>query len=205
MRLCLLGGILALLFALFILPAGISYLGYAPQEGDVVFQSLPHADLVDAIEGVTGSPYSHCGVVVREEGRWLVVEAIGEVQKTPLWKWIFRGRGGRLAAFRLKPEYRQDIPRFVGELNPFLGRPYDFSYSMDDEFLYCSELVYKAYRNATGQELGTLKRLGEMNWKPYEETIRRYEEGPTPLDRLMITPRHLSDSERLEKVFGGDF
>ena len=29
----------------------------APREDDVVFQSLPRGDLVDAIEGITGSPF----------------------------------------------------------------------------------------------------------------------------------------------------
>jgi hypothetical protein len=42
------------------------YIFYAPQEGDIIFQSLPHHELVDAIEGATRSPWSHCGVVMRE-------------------------------------------------------------------------------------------------------------------------------------------
>ncbi len=39
---------------------------YRPQQGDIVFQSLPNPwgmDLVDAIEGSTASPYSHCAMV----------------------------------------------------------------------------------------------------------------------------------------------
>ena len=79
------------------------------------------------------------------------------------------------------------------------------TYRMDDDALYCSELVFKAWKNATGQELGMLVPLGEMNWKPYEDTIRKYEHGPPPLDRWMITPQNLSEATQLEKVFGGDF
>ena len=41
---------------------GLAHLAtYSPREGDVVFQSLPRGDLVDAIEGITNSPFSHCG------------------------------------------------------------------------------------------------------------------------------------------------
>ncbi|HUU42937.1 MAG TPA: YiiX/YebB-like N1pC/P60 family cysteine hydrolase [Planctomycetota bacterium] len=185
---------------------GVRYLRYAPEEGDVVFQSLPHMDLVDTIEGVTGSPYSHCGVVIRENGEWLVAESIGEVRKTPLFGWIRRGRGcGRFAAYRLRAEHRGSIPRFIEALEPFMGRPYDTRYEMDDDTLYCSELVYKAWKNATGRELGVLRKLGDMNWQPWEETLRKYEDGEPPLQRWMITPRDLSEAPELEKVFGGDF
>jgi len=55
------------------------YLAYSLQEGDIVFQSLHHEELVDAIEGVTHSPYSHCGVVLRKDNRWVVVESIFDV------------------------------------------------------------------------------------------------------------------------------
>ncbi len=51
--------------------------GYEPREGDVAFQSLPHNPLIDAIEGSTDSPFSHCGILHRGSSGWLVIEAIG--------------------------------------------------------------------------------------------------------------------------------
>src|SRR4051812_30944579 len=75
---------------------------YHPADGDIVFQSLPHGELVDAIEGVSSSRWSHCGVVVHEHHSWLVVEAIGHVRKTLLPLWIIRGRGGTFEAYRLR-------------------------------------------------------------------------------------------------------
>ncbi|HEV7402769.1 MAG TPA: hypothetical protein VGO11_07590 [Chthoniobacteraceae bacterium] len=45
--------------------------GYAPQEGDVAFQSLPHNPLIDAIEGSTASPFSHCGILHRAGAQWV--------------------------------------------------------------------------------------------------------------------------------------
>jgi len=204
--LSLLPALFFVLLVYFVLIPLIRYSGYAPQEGDILFQSMPRVELVRMIEGITGSHYSHCGVVAREDGRWIVIEStIGKVRKTPLFRWVLRGRGGRFAAYRLREPYRRHIPQFIKELYPFLGRPYDFKYRMDDEHLYCSELVYKAYRNATGEELGVLVRLGDMNWKPFESTLRKYEHGTLPLDRLIIAPSHLSEAEQLEKVYGGDF
>jgi hypothetical protein len=81
-------------------PAAIS--DYTPQQGDIVFQSLPHMPVVDAIEGSTHSPYSHCGIVVREGGIWHVLEAIGSVKLTRLERWIMQGRDEAFAVSRLK-------------------------------------------------------------------------------------------------------
>src|SRR5258708_39193676 len=75
------------------------YFCYSPREGDVVFQSLPHGGLVDAIEGITHSPYSHCGVVLRnDKNQWVVIEEIVNVHETPLFAWEFRGRGANFTA-----------------------------------------------------------------------------------------------------------
>jgi hypothetical protein len=184
---------------LIVLPT-YSYLRYSPKEGDLVFQSLPKMDLVVAIEGVTHSPYSHVGIVIKKEGYWVVREAIGAVIDTPLYLWIIRGRFGGVDVFRLKDAYKQDIPKTIDATKKYLGLPYDVQYEMDDKKIYCSELIYKAYRDATDKKMGKLFALGKMNWKPYQKTIEYYEKGAVPLERKMITPRHLSESEYLRKV-----
>jgi hypothetical protein len=167
-------------------------LQYSPQAGDIVFQSLPHSPLVNAIEGDTGSPYSHCGIVAREDGRWVVYEAYTKVERTPLNEFLQRGRNYAFAVYRLKPEYRDKVPRLLAETLRQVGRPYDTRYRFDDDAIYCSELVFKAFQNATGEELGQVVKLGDLRWKRFRETIERIEGGPVPLERQMITPTHIS-------------
>ncbi len=179
----------------------LRYLVYCPQEGDLVFQSLPHGELVDAIEGVTESEYSHCGVVVRGRIGWLVTESLGDVHDTPLWQWVSRGRGtGRFAVYRLRPEHRKHIPEFLNQLRHLHGSPYDIEYSEDDHKLYCSELVWKAYKRATGDALGQWVPLRELNWQGYAGTISTLGQGCLPLDRLLITPKNVSAAEQLIRV-----
>ena len=176
-------------------------IGYEPIEGDIIFQSLPWHELTEAIEGSTGSPYSHVGVVALDRGRWVVIEAIGPTIETPLEKWIDRGRHRKAAVYRLQPKYTDQIPAFIDAARDYLGRPYDTRYRMDDEAIYCSELVYKAFQRTTGEPMGELVKLGDLNWQPYIATIRKYEGGDPPLDRQMITPRDLAKAEQLELVF----
>lgn len=199
-----LGAMLLILFGLFTWSYLIPfywYTSYSPQQGDILFQPLPRANLVIAIEGCTHSPYSHCGVVRRKEEQWVVAEAVGPVKNTSLFSWIKRGRGAKFAVYRLRKTERRHIPAFIQSIEKYYGRPYDIRYRMDDECIYCSELVYKAWHDATGKDLGKVVTLGELDWKPYEKIIREIEGGPPPLKRVMITPAHLSRAPELKKVF----
>jgi hypothetical protein len=185
-----------------VLDLAVIRLRWSPQEGDVVFQSLPHGDLVDAIEGVSGSPFSHCGVVVRgKDGEWRVIEALGDVHETPLNAWLLRGRGMGVAVFRWRPGMMTDTAGFVAALRRYAGRPYDLRYRMDDEAIYCSELVFKGYRDATARQAGKVEQLGTLNWRPFEDFIRSMEGNQLPLDREMITPRALSEAEQLVPLY----
>ena len=178
------------------------YLKYEPRDGDVVFQSLPPGPVVWAIEGVTKSPYSHCGIVAKKDGQWVVYEALGKVRVTPLKEFLFRGRGGGFVVYRLRDPHKEHIPETLACCESYLGRPYDIRYRLDDEKIYCSELIWKAFRDATdGQQLGDLKKFGEMNWQPYETLIKQIEGGEVPVDREMITPVELARARQLEPVF----
>jgi hypothetical protein len=205
---------LALLFCAFLIVAYFAhfqdyfyYFRYSPKEGDVIFQSLPHNDLVDAIEGITHSPYSHCGVVLRDKNDvWVVIEALGPVGETPLLGWIKRGRGGDFAVYRLDPKYEPLIPEFKKQLLAFLGRPYDSNYDMSNgHAVYCSDLVYLAFNSAAGEKLGTLERLRDLDWKPFEDFIKSEQGGGLPLDRVMITPASLSRATQLKEVYHSGF
>ena len=200
-RLCISVAILAIVGVCFHADAVVGSWFYAKEEGDILFQSLPHGELVDAIEGITGSPWSHCGVLMKRDRHWVVVEALGEVRETPLTDWIVRSRRGHFAAYRLKTMPTDGHERLKTALGQFMGRPYDFEYAPDDRAIYCSELAYKAYDVALQRKLGTWEKLGDLDWKAFEPFIRRMEGGKLPLDRPMITPAGLARSSELAQVY----
>ncbi len=205
-RLFVLIAIALIIFIIRFVVPFISMSMYDPKEGDIIFQPLPRlTDLTRAIEGITHSQYSHCGVVINENGDWHVIEAMGYVKITPLNKWTRQGRYGQFDVYQLKPEYENIIQKFIQKLKTYLGTPYDIKYKMDDSAIYCSELVYKGFYDATNEKLGELVTLGSLDWKPYTKTIEKYEEGPVPLKRLIITPKHLAEAIQIEKVFEFSF
>jgi hypothetical protein len=139
--------------------------------------------------------------VVRRGDQWKVLEAIGPVKETPLASWIGQGRGDAYAAYRLKAPLAAKIPEILAAAEKYKGRPYDIRYDMDDAKIYCSELLWKSVRDATGKKLGKIHKLGELKWQPHEAVIRQLERGGLPLEREMITPQAFTEAPELEQVF----
>lgn len=179
----------------------VGYLISEKAEGDILMQSLPRGELVDAIESISESEWSHCGILVRHDGEWQVAEAIGEVRYTPLHLWLLRGRRSKVEAFRVNQLTPNAPEAFKTGMRKLLGRPYDFRYAPDDAEIYCSELVNKIYERELGITVGVWERLGDLNWKPSETFIRYMENGQLPLDRVMITPVALTRSPNVTRVF----
>lgn len=174
---------------------------YQPHVGDIIFQSLRDSELGAVIEAATKSPFSHCGIVTKQGDAWMVLEAIGPVQETPLAYWILRGKNMKYDVFRLDDRYQAKIPNIIANARAYLGRPYDIQYQFDDDKIYCSELVFKGFKQATGEDLGNVVELGTLDWKDHEDFIRRITGGDLPLHRLMITPADLARAKQLHHVY----
>ena len=174
---------------------------YDPHEGDVIFQSLNGSELGAVIESATRSSFSHCGIITKQGDVWMVLEAIGPVQETPLAYWILRGKNMKYDVFRLDDRYQAKIPKMIENARAYLGRPYDDQFEFDDAKIYCSELVFKAFKQATAEDLGNVVELGSLDWKDHEDFIRRTTGGALPLNRSMITPADLAKAKQLHHVY----
>jgi hypothetical protein len=81
--------------------------------------------------------------------------------------------------------------------------PYDFDYNMraNTNEVYCSSLVYLAFQKSTGEQMGKLEKLGDLDWRPFAGFIMQDQLGHLPLDREMITPASLSRAPQLHEVY----
>lgn len=121
--------------------------------GDLVFQDLDCGERCALIRRITGSRYTHVGIVLDEDGERMVWEAFGPVGPTPLEDWVGRGIDRSIAVYRPRAELATRQERLAAAVRVFRDRPYDADYQWDDERIYCSELVAKAYRAALGHEV----------------------------------------------------
>ena len=126
------------------------------RDGDIIFHTSRSAQSV-AIQRATRSRYSHMGLILHRDGRPFVFEAVSTVKFTPLAEWIARGEGGRYVVKRWRDAAaRLDAAggeKLRAQAAALAGRRYDLTFEWDDDRIYCSELVWKAYERAFGVQL----------------------------------------------------
>ena len=133
------------------------------QNGDIVFQNTTNA-AQQAIMLASGTEYTHMGLVeIDSRGRAHVIEAVGPVRVVPLDKWISNGSGERITIKRIKNLDEGDAKEAIERARYYLGRPYDHYFYETRDQIYCSELVYAAFKEGPDIEVGKVERMGDLN------------------------------------------
>jgi hypothetical protein len=102
------------------------------------------------IANISGSPYSHIGTLVIEDGELMVYDTTkASVRRQPFKVWVLDNVGA-FGVKRLKSQYRNRIPKVVEYLHKVYEQqvPFDYELSVDDRELYCVEMAEKAFRHA---------------------------------------------------------
>ena len=88
--------------------------------------------------------------------------------------------------------------------NKFNGKNYDSTFEWTDKKIYCSELIWKIYYQATGIQIGKLKKLKDFDLtslKVKQIMAKRYG-VKIPLNNTVISPDDIFKSELLFTVKG---
>lgn len=176
------------------------------QDGDLIFQTSTSSQS-QAIQLATNSPYSHCGIIYRVNGKLYVYEAVQTVRFTPLNDWIKRGKNGHYVIKRLKNADKLLTPDALSKLKKtgvrFNGKSYDLVFAWSDEEIYCSELIYKIYNESLNIRLGELQTLGDFNLSHPAVKIKLQERygNKIPLSETVISPDAIFQSPLLVTVF----
>ena len=81
----------------------------------------------------------------------------------------------------------------------FQGKPYDIYFEWSDDRIYCSELVWKIYKEAAAIELGKLEQLSDfdLSSKAVQSKMKERYGNNIPMDELVISPAAIFESDRL--------
>lgn len=167
------------------------------QTGDVVLQTSTSSRSA-LIRKASQSPYSHVGLVERTKAGVFVLEAVQPVLRTPLAKWVQRGLGGTVTVLRPSGLDEAARAQVVAAAKRELGKPYDARYRWDDEALYCSELVVKAFERGAGATVGRHEVVKTLNLSKAELAL-----GPKlgiDPEQTLVTPASLVGDAQLELV-----
>lgn len=169
-------------------------------EGDIVMRGTG-----PGVAALTFSKWTHCGVLAKEDGEWVVYEANQSVRKTPLPEWKYRHHVPYIfRVLRMKePLSDEQQQALFGYVKKQMGRSYDNAYRWSDEKQYCSELVWKAY-HAAGIELSaprcadTFLAFDLLPQKKVDAIMKQ--RGILPKEP-MVPPCDLANSSLLKRVW----
>jgi hypothetical protein len=135
-----------------------------------------------------------------------VLEAIEPVKLTPIDIFIKRGKNKFYAVKRLKATFildnnAREKMKKIGE--SYLEKHYDLSFDWSDNKMYCSELVWKIYKNGANIELGKLQQLKDFDLKNslVRQKLKERYGKHIPYNETVISPDAIFNSDKLETVF----
>ena len=175
------------------------------QSGDIIFQSSQSAQC-SAVRLATHSQYSHCGMIYVTEKGVYVYEAVQPVKITPFKLWIKHGFDSKYVVRRLKNASTVLTPEVLAKMktasDKYIGKNYDIYFGWSDDKIYCSELVWKVYKQATGIEVGKLQKLKDfdLSSKTVKDVMQERYGNHIPLEEEVISPQSIFESELLVTV-----
>lgn len=160
------------------------------KEGDIIFQTSKSRQS-KFIAYATHSLKTHCGIIVLKEGKQYVLEASSTVRLTPIKEFIDKGVLKKFSVYRytdkpLKISYRQ-----------YLGLTYDNQFSWTDKQYYCSELIWKVYKNQLGVDLCNPRPLTEYTTFGLEKYIKK---RGISMESLFVAPSDIAQSDKLKEL-----
>ncbi|CAM3514164.1 YiiX family permuted papain-like enzyme [Flavobacterium chungbukense] len=174
------------------------------KDGDLIFQTS-ESPQCEAVRIATNSKFSHCGIIYDINGKWFVFEAVQPVKLTPIEDWIRHGRDNKYVVKRLKNEKalnQQILEKMKAYSQQFDGKQYDAYFEWTDNRIYCSELLWKIYKNAAGIKLSELRELKDFNLNDprVQKILKERYRNDIPLEEKVVAPSDLADSNLLKTV-----
>lgn len=175
------------------------------QDADIIFQTSESSQC-EAVRIATNSKFSHCGIIYKINGDLFVFEAVQPVKLTPLSDWINHGKDHKFVVKRLKNADKvlneATLQKMKDYSQKFMGKEYDAYFDWTDTRIYCSELVWKIYKNGANIELSKLKELKDFNLtdKRVQKILKERYGNNIPLEEKVVAPSDLVDSDLLKTI-----
>lgn len=174
------------------------------KDGDIILQTSESSQC-EAVRIATNSKFSHCGIIFKDQDKIYVLEAVQPVKITPLDEWISHGKENNYLIRRLRKDTVLDtlkIKKMKTLGFQMLNKDYDLYFEWSNDKIYCSELVWKIYKEGAGIEICSLKKLKDFNLSdPKVKKIMNERYGDNvPFNENVVAPSQLADSKLLQTV-----
>lgn len=199
-----------LLFCLLLCSCNTANFYKNAQNGDLIFVEAKQENLSGAISRVTSQnnklSFDHIGLINVENNKKFVLHSStenGSVRESfkKFTKRFYTNKRTQ-EIYRLKTEYQKCIPNAINNAKTMLGKPYNFSYILNEDSYYCSDFVERAFRDCKIFELKPMTFINPETNKTDEYWVAFYSKIniKVPEGKLGCNPNGLANSEKIEKV-----
>ncbi|TGL60677.1 YiiX family permuted papain-like enzyme [Leptospira sarikeiensis] len=195
--------LILLILAFPLIPKEINLNPSLLKEGDIIFQET-NSEQAKAIKLVTKSRYTHTGIILDRGNGLEVLEAVQPVRWISLKKFVDKGISKHYVIKRVKDKNlsKDILDKMKTKGASFLGKNYDLYFEWSDDRIYCTELIWKLYKDSANIEVGELKKLGDYDLShPMVKKIMKKRYGKNiPLEEDVISPQSMFESPTLITV-----
>jgi len=207
-------------FAFYLMVASYSHadLNKLPplESGDLIFETTL-TNQTAAIMLATGSIYTHVGIIHKNTDGYSVIHAAHRVKESPLSEFIESGWGEHFTILRYPGLTQARRDAIVKDAESFIGRNYNFEFTMKSKDIYCSELPYFAFEQEH-LPIGSLQKIGDLYMNNpatralFDKRWRQHPACQAPgmnadacwkavMDEPIITPVSLAHDPKLVRIY----
>lgn len=178
--------------------------------GDLIFVGAQIEELSGAINRVTQISekrnYDHIGLIEITNDSIFVLHAapFGGSQREEINHFYHSQteKNNKIVIYRLKAEFQHTIPDAIITAKSMLGKSYNWEYILNDETLYCSDLIERSFRKDSIFELIPMNFTNPKTGKIDDFWIEFYRKKNlnVPQDEPGTNPNQLAESEKLQEI-----
>lgn len=180
------------------------------KNGDLIFVEARTSQLSGAINRVTQlsetEKFDHVGILkIGSEGVFVLHASVKKGSNKELLEDFYKKNvenNQQMVVYRLEKAYQYSIDNALEKAHSMLGKPYNFSYVLNDQSYYCSDFIERAFRenkifghipmNFKDPETGNIDDF----WTTFYDKLG----VQVPQDEPGTNPNQLAKSDKLKKL-----
>jgi len=174
------------------------------KSGDIIFQ-VSTSSQAKAVAIASSSMITHVGIISVKNNKVTVIEAVEPVREISIEEFKKHGSFWGISRLKTEPKTKNWASKVINAARRMKGKHYDLLFKWNSDKIYCSELVWKAFKTGAGIELVTPQRFKDLNLSsPAVKSLIKSRLGNKEVDlnEQIVTPGHLHDSDLLENIYG---